>query len=187
MSEDLQKVKTLLKVRGCSGRTVTTYISCINRFKNYFEGRDLEDLNEQSPEEQIEINPELYDDNNKFKGIKLTNGEYIYGSILISEPSYMEKFNKVQIKQRIIRRICFMNHPIPGIGEIDSCQIIIPQNQIGRNYDIYILQLGYGHCACKKGYYVIIISTFDDKNDINKVLPIYEYFAATFIEGNSYK
>jgi len=35
MSEDLQKVKTLLKVRGCSGRTVTTYISCINRFKNY--------------------------------------------------------------------------------------------------------------------------------------------------------
>ena len=46
MSEDLQKVKTLLKVRGCSGRTVTTYISCINRFKNYFEGRDLEDLNE---------------------------------------------------------------------------------------------------------------------------------------------
>ena len=47
MSEDLQKVKTLLKVRGCSGRTVTTYISCINRFKNYFEGRDLEDLNEE--------------------------------------------------------------------------------------------------------------------------------------------
>ena len=124
----------------------------------------------------------LYDDNNKFKGIKLTNGEYIYGSILISEPSYMEKFNKVQIKQRIIRRICLTNHPIPGIGEIDSCQIIIPQNQIGRNYDIYILQLGYGHCVCKKGYYVIIISTFDDKNDINKQLA-----SAMDIIGNAFE
>ena len=112
----------------------------------------------------------LYDENNKFKGIKTTNGNYIYGSILISEPSYMEKFNKVQIKKRIIRRICLMNHPIPGIGETDSCQIIIPQNQIGKNNDIFILQLGYGHCVCKKGYYVIIISTFDDKTDINKQL-----------------
>lgn len=56
MSEDLQKVKTLLKVRGCSGRTVTTYISCINRFKNYFEGRDLEDLNEEDILEYIKVN-----------------------------------------------------------------------------------------------------------------------------------
>lgn len=46
MSEDLQKVKTLLKVRGCSSRTVTNYISCINRFKKHFEGRNLEKLNE---------------------------------------------------------------------------------------------------------------------------------------------
>ena len=36
MTEDLLKVKTLLKTRGCSDRTVTNYISCINRFKNYF-------------------------------------------------------------------------------------------------------------------------------------------------------
>ena len=112
----------------------------------------------------------LYDDNNKFKGIETSNGDHIYGSILISEPSYMEKFNKVQIKKRIIRRICLMNHPILGIGEYDSCQIIIPQNQIGRNNDIFILQLGYGHCVCKKGYYFVVISTYDDGNDINKQL-----------------
>ena len=36
MTEDLLKVKKLLKTRGCSDRTVTNYISCINRFKNYF-------------------------------------------------------------------------------------------------------------------------------------------------------
>ena len=80
------------------------------------------------------------------------------------------EFNKVQIKGRIIRRICLMNHPIPGTEDCDSCQIIIPQDQIKRNYDIFILQLGYGHCACKKGYYIIVISTFDDANNINKQL-----------------
>ena len=112
----------------------------------------------------------LYDNNKKFKGIELSNGKYIYGSILISEPSYMEKFNKVQITKRIIRRICLMNHPITSIGECDSCQIIIPQSQIKRDYDIFILQLGYGHCICKKGYYIVVISTFDDGNDINKQL-----------------
>ena len=111
----------------------------------------------------------LYDDNGKFEGIQTSN-EKIYSTILISEPSYMEKFNKVQIKKRIIRRICLMNHPISGIGECDSCQIIIPQNQIGKKNDIFILQLGYGHCITKKGYYAVFISTFDDETDINKQL-----------------
>ena len=112
----------------------------------------------------------LYDENNKFKGIKTTKGEYIYGSILISEPTYMIKFNKVKNTNKIIRRICLLNHPIPDIGECDSCQIIIPQSQTGKKNDIFILQLGYGHCVCKKGYYVVIISTLDDNDNINKQL-----------------
>ena len=39
MTNDLQKVKDLLKTRGCSDRTTTNYISCINRFKNYYNTR----------------------------------------------------------------------------------------------------------------------------------------------------
>ena len=128
---------------------------CLYDFK-YIDNCQIEDI--------------LYDNNNKFKGVKTTNGNYIYGSILISEPTYLEKFGKVQIKKKIIRRICLMNHPIPGTGDCDSCQIIIPQNQIQSNNDIFILQLSYGHCTCKKGYYVIFISTFDDSNNINKQL-----------------
>lgn len=48
MSEDMQKVKDLLKIRGCSDRTTTNYLSCINRFKNYYElkGVNLETLRE---------------------------------------------------------------------------------------------------------------------------------------------
>lgn len=48
MTNDLQKVKDLLKMRGCSDRTATNYISCINRFKNYYDmkGVKLNTLNE---------------------------------------------------------------------------------------------------------------------------------------------
>ena len=47
MTEDLLKVKTLLKTRGCSDRTVTNYISCIKRFKNYFKGKDIQNFQEE--------------------------------------------------------------------------------------------------------------------------------------------
>ena len=39
--------------------------------------------------------------------------------------------------------------------------------QTGQKNDIFILQLSYGHCVSKKGYYVIFISCWDDGRDIN--------------------
>ena len=29
--------------------------------------------------------------------------------------------------------ICIMNHPVPNTKDVPSCQVIIPQNQVGRN------------------------------------------------------
>lgn len=46
MTNDLIKVKDLLTTRGCSDRTISNYISCLNRFKNYFNGKEVKDLNE---------------------------------------------------------------------------------------------------------------------------------------------
>lgn len=46
MSEDLLKVKNILLARGCSKRTISNYISCLNRFKNYFKDQDISKLNE---------------------------------------------------------------------------------------------------------------------------------------------
>jgi len=46
MTEDLQKVKDLLLLRKCSDRTVSNYLSCINRFKNYYNRKDLKESNE---------------------------------------------------------------------------------------------------------------------------------------------
>lgn len=56
MTNDLQKVKDLLKMRGCSDRTATNYISCINRFKNYYKGKDLTKLKENDILDYIKIN-----------------------------------------------------------------------------------------------------------------------------------
>ena len=56
MTNDLQKVKDLLKMRGCSDRTATNYISCINRFKNYYKGKDLTKIKEDDILDYIKTN-----------------------------------------------------------------------------------------------------------------------------------
>lgn len=46
------------------------------------------------------------------------------------DPSYvLDRVNKVG---QVIRCICILNHPIPNTNNALSCQIIIPQKQIGR-------------------------------------------------------
>jgi Rab GDP dissociation inhibitor len=110
------------------------------------------------------------DEKNVFKGIKTKKGEIIKGKILLSSPEYMLKFNKVKKKGKIIRRIIISQSPIPGSNIVDSCQIIIPKKQTGLKNDIFVLQLGYGHCVSRKGYYIIFISCWDDGRDINQQL-----------------
>ena len=60
MTKDLEKVKNLLKTRSCSDRTVTNYISCINRFKNYFNGKELKKLKEDDILESYLVSSHLY-------------------------------------------------------------------------------------------------------------------------------
>jgi Rab GDP dissociation inhibitor len=106
----------------------------------------------------------LYDENGNFKGIK-SQGEEAYGKLLITEPSYVQKFNKVKSIGKVFRRICLLNHPIPKTNNVDSCQIILPQKQINRKNDIFIAVLNSTHCVCKKGIYLAIISTNVETND----------------------
>ena len=94
----------------------------------YMINRDIEDI--------------LYDENGNFKGIK-SQGEEAYGKILITESSYIQKFNKVKSVGKVIRRICILDHPIPNTNDVASCQIILPQKQINRKNDIFIAVLNY--------------------------------------------
>jgi Rab GDP dissociation inhibitor len=52
-----------------------------------------------------------------------------------------------------------MNHPIPNTKDSLSCQIIIPQNQVGRSSDIYISCVSFAHNVCAKNFFLAMVST----------------------------
>ena len=105
----------------------------------------------------------LYDENGNFRGIK-SQGEEVFGKILITEPSYVQKFNKVKSIGKFISWICILDHPIPKTNNVASWQIILPQKQVNRKNDIFIAVLNFTHCVCKKGYYLAIISTMEESD-----------------------
>lgn len=50
---------------------------------------------------------------------------------LICDPSYIP--DRVRKAGQVIRLICILSHPIKNTNDANSCQIIIPQNQVNRN------------------------------------------------------
>lgn len=49
---------------------------------------------------------------------------------LICDPSYVT--DRVEKVGQVIRVICILSHPIKNTSDANSCQIIIPQNQVNR-------------------------------------------------------
>jgi len=49
---------------------------------------------------------------------------------LICDPSYIQ--DRVRKAGQVIRVICVLSHPIKSTNDANSCQIIIPQNQVNR-------------------------------------------------------
>jgi Rab GDP dissociation inhibitor len=73
------------------------------------------------------------------------------------DPSYVpDRSTKIG---QVIRCICLMDHPIPNTKDALSCQIIIPQKQVGRKSDIYISLVSYTHQVAAKGFFVAMVST----------------------------
>ena len=75
-------------------------------------------------------------DDGKFVGVT-SAGETVRAKQVIGDPSYFgaaQEGGKVRVLEegKVVRAICFLNHPIPGTEDSDSCQIIIPQNQVNR-------------------------------------------------------
>ena len=50
--------------------------------------------------------------------------------MILGDPSYFP--GKVQKVGQVLKAICILNHPIAGTDNNDSCQLIIPQSQVGR-------------------------------------------------------
>jgi len=107
----------------------------------------------------------ITDEEGKFVGVR-SGEEIVKAKQVIGDPSYFGagkevEGGKIRVLQegKVIRAICFLNHPIPGTEDADSCQIIIPQNQVGRGNDIYIAMVSSTHNVCAKDVYVAIVST----------------------------
>jgi Rab GDP dissociation inhibitor len=99
---------------------------------------------------------EIVVEDGKVVGVKSGN-EIAKCKAVICDPSYA--MNKVKKVGKVVRAICLLKHPIPNTGDIDSVQIIIPQNQVGRKHDIYIACVSHSHNICAKDYWVAIVST----------------------------
>lgn len=82
---------------------------------------------------------------------------------VIADPSYIKE--RCLLSHRVIRAICLLNHPIPSTSNADSCQIIIPQRQLDRKYDVYIASVSNTHSVCPPGYHVAMVSTIIEREN----------------------
>jgi len=102
----------------------------------------------------------IYDESGKLTGV--TSGtETAKTPMLICNPTYMLSTgngDKVKSIGKVIRCICITDHPIPGTKDLPSIQIIIPQRQLGRKSDIYVMMVSSVHQVCKVKNYITIIS-----------------------------
>jgi len=107
----------------------------------------------------------ITDDAGKFVGVR-SGDETVKAKQVIGDPSYFLEqptsgTGKVRVLEsaKVVRAICLLKHPIPGTEDSDSVQIIIPQNQVKRRNDIYIVMVSSTHNVCAKDVYVAIVST----------------------------
>lgn len=71
------------------------------------------------------------DESGKVIGVK-SGEEVAKAKAVICDPSYAK--DKVRKTGEVVRAICLLKHPIPNTGDVDSVQIIVPQNQVNRKH-----------------------------------------------------
>ncbi|KKF96694.1 Rab GDP-dissociation inhibitor [Ceratocystis platani] len=112
-----------------------------------------------------DVNEFVYD-GDKVSGIKATmanpNDDTKFefetkAKAILADPSYFP--GKAKVVGHVLRAICILKHPLAGTNEADSCQVIIPQSQVGRKNDVYIACVSSAHNVCPKGYWIAIVST----------------------------
>jgi len=98
----------------------------------------------------------VYDEAGKVVGVS-SEGETAKCSAVICDPNYATE--KVVKNGRVVRAICIKHTPIPNTQDQPSVQIIIPQNQVGRQNDIYVCQVSSTQQVASKGHYIAMVST----------------------------
>uniref|UniRef100_A0A8C3P8P4 Rab GDP dissociation inhibitor n=1 Tax=Chrysemys picta bellii TaxID=8478 RepID=A0A8C3P8P4_CHRPI len=99
---------------------------------------------------------EIVMENGQVVGVR-SEGEVARCKQLICDPSYVPE--RVRRAGRVVRVICILSHPIHGTSEAGSCQVILPQNQLGRKSDIYVCLVSWAHNVAAPGKFIAIVST----------------------------
>lgn len=103
----------------------------------------------------------VYGPEGKVVGVK-SEGEVAKSKIVIGDPSYFP--DKVKKVGQVASCICILSQPIPGTNNAESAQIIIPQKELKRKYDIYISVVSYAHNVAPKGRWIALVSTQVETN-----------------------
>lgn len=99
---------------------------------------------------------ELVFEEGKVCGVK-SGSEVVRCKAVICDPSYY--LEQCKEEGKVIRAICILKHPIPNTNNAQSCQIILPQNQIGRQNDIYVCCVSFAHEVAASGHYIALVAT----------------------------
>ncbi|OII76455.1 GDP dissociation inhibitor family protein [Cryptosporidium andersoni] len=123
----------------------------------------------------------IFDESGKVSGVSTQHGQ-AKCKMVICDPSYVLNFEKpkVQCVGKVIRCICILNAPIQDTNNASSCQIIIPQNELKRKHDIYVMMISSTHGVALKGKYIAIISTTIETDN-----PLLEINPALKLLGNT--
>ncbi|CAD5221029.1 unnamed protein product [Bursaphelenchus okinawaensis] len=114
---------------------------------------------------------EIVIENNKVVGVR-SGSEVAKCKQLYCDPSYLKGSDRVKKTGQVIRAICILNHPIPNTNDNASCQIIIPQKQVDRHFDIYISCVSNSNLVAPKGWYIAMVSTIvETSNPESEILP----------------
>jgi len=96
-------------------------------------------------------------DNGEACGV-ISGNEMAVAKMVVGDPSYFPK-EKIRSTGQVVRCICFLNHPIDGVSDNDSAQIILPGPRVGRKNDIFVCSISSSHCVSARGVYIAIVST----------------------------
>lgn len=114
------------------------------------------------PVEQI-----IYNDDGVVTGVK-SEGEVAKAKFVVGDPSYFP--DKVKKVGQVASQICILSHPIPNTNDAESAQIIIPQKEAKRKYDVYIGTVSFAHHVAPKGKWIAIVSSIVETDNPQKEL-----------------
>jgi Rab GDP dissociation inhibitor len=99
------------------------------------------------------------DGNGVFAGIEYGEGLKAKAKLVLGDASYFP--DRVRKVGQCVRCIAILNHPINTGSKTPnkSLQIIVPQKELGRHNDVFILQLSSDNQVCPPGFFIAIVGT----------------------------